>query len=128
MRVVATGGHVEEESEVALDRARLAQSAKRVGGKIRVARPAVAVVPGAAGVGSFGDRGRNRGYNGSRRLIDIQLQRNRSTDYGVTPFGGSMERVHPIAPIRGGALEHCGARTRHVPRDGVVQSKHEGDG
>src|SRR5882762_6838679 len=90
MRVVATRGHVEEESEVALDRARLPQSAERVGGKIRIARPAVAVIPGAAGVGSFGDRGRNRGDNGPRCLIDIQLQRNRSADYGVTPFGGSL--------------------------------------
>ena len=130
MRVVSRCRDAEEESEVALDRTHLAEPAERICGEVRVAGPAVAVVPGAAGVGSFRDRGRHRRDDSARSLVHVQLQRDRRADHRVAPFARSSEGARPIPPIRCGSFEHRGAFAGHVAptRDGIVESEHQSDG
>ena len=103
---------VDDVAEVLLHRAGRAEPVQRVDDEIRVAQPAVAVVPVALRVRRLRDRGGQRGDDRAGLLEVAQLQRDRGADHRLLPVERDRQRAHPVAPVVAGRPRGRRARSR----------------
>ncbi len=66
---------------------------------VRVAKPAVPVVPGPSAARGLGDRGGGGGHDGARVLEAVELERERRTDHLVLEEHGHRAALHPASPV-----------------------------
>jgi hypothetical protein len=98
-------------------RARRADAVERLHDEIGVAQPAIAVIPGTAGAGRFGNRRRVR-RDDAAGLVEVgKLQRDRGTDDRFLPIVGDRQAAHPFHPVIVGTIDEFAA--------GRLQSRRE---
>ncbi len=118
--VLGVGDQIDDVVEIVLhDRGR-AEPVERADHEIRVAQPAVAIIPVALGVRGLGDRG---GHGRDHRAgfgVGRQLQRDRRADNGLLPVVGDRQRAHPVAPVIAGLLEEASADFRRRFEQGFI--------
>src|SRR6266487_1324072 len=126
---VGRAGHnVDDVAEIALHGTGGPESVEGIDHEVRVAQPAMAVVPVPAAARRFGNGGRHRRDDRPRVFEHIELQRDRRADHGVLPLERDAERAHPVAPVRGGLFEEAAADVRHGALHRLVRSEQQGDG
>ena len=86
---------------------RVAEPLEGVQREVRVAQPAEAVVPGAAGAGVLGQARRRRGEQRARVLVLVQLERERGADDLALVVARNARPLHPAAPVVERALEEA---------------------
>ncbi len=86
---------------------RVPEPLERVEREVRVAQPAEAVVPVAAGAGVLGEARRRRGEQRARVLVLVELQRERGADDLVLVVARHACALHPAAPVVERALEEA---------------------
>ena len=94
---------------------------------IGVAKPAVAVVPVAAGLRMLGDGGGQRRDDGAGLLVGAQLERDGRTDHRLLPFQRHRQGAHPGAPVVGGLGQHPRGGGAHIGVEAFVRPQEEGD-
>src|SRR5437667_3469793 len=78
--------NLQKKSQIAFRSSNIADATENVDDEARVARPAVAVVPGALSIWRLRNRGCDRRDDRARRLVDVQLQRDGGAHYAVPPL------------------------------------------
>ena len=86
---------------------RVAEPLEGVQREVRVAQPAEAVVPRAAGAGMLGQAGRRRGEQRARVLVLVQLERERRADDLALVVARNARPLHPAPPVVERALEEA---------------------
>jgi len=95
---------------------------------VRVAQPAVAVVPGALASRRLGNRSRHRRDDGAGVFVDVQLQGDGGADHRVLPFERDGERAHPFPPVGGRLFQEAASHVRDGALDGLVRAEEQRDG
>ena len=86
---------------------RVPEPLERIEREVRVAQPAEAVVPGAAGTGVLGEARRRRGKQRARVLVLVELQRERRAHDLALVVARHACALHPAAPVVERALEEA---------------------
>ena len=102
---------VAEIAEIVFEDVECAEAVERLHRIISVADPAVAIVPVAAAVGRFRNRGGEGGDDGAGLLMLAELEGDGGTDDGALPFERDGEPTHPVPPMVRRLVEH---RRQHL--------------
>jgi hypothetical protein len=95
---------------------RVAQALEGIEREIRVAEPAVAVVPAPSGARVLGETRRRRRDDGSGVLELVQLQHERGANYVFLVVAWDSRTLYPTPPVVGGPREKavCGLLQRRL--------------
>src|SRR3989454_1021441 len=116
----SVGDDVQDVTQIALHRVRVAQPIEGVDHEVGVAQPAIAVVPVAPAPRCFGNRRRHRRDDRAGIFEHVELQGDGGANDRILPLEGNGEGADPFAPVGCRVLEEMTPDVRHGPLDGLV--------
>ena len=117
---VGADDEVADVRQEALHRAGGSEPVQRLDREVRVARPAVAIVPVPPALGRLGNRAGERRHDRARLLEVTELERDRGADHLLLPLERDRERARPVRPVVARALVEVARDRGDGPAEALV--------